>query len=179
MSPNSLATASYVCPGQPAPFPPLATSCTSHPWDFAQFNVFPQADSPEGQRNCGSFAVGQEAPRAGQGRGWGWTPESLSLEQLIGFPLYREEQEPCTPPPSPPPLGTLLTSAQSRPHSPAPGSTLHAKAEGESLLIQKQMFLPPFLVAMETALPSPSWPVMSWGKRMKRPRQGGNSFIPS
>lgn len=116
----------------PAPFPPLAASCTSHPWDFAQFKVccFPQTDSPRGQGNWGSFAVGQEASRAGRGRGWGWTPESLSLGQLIGFPLYQEEQEPCTPTPTPPPpSGAAHLSTSSTPH-PAPGSTASRKGRG-------------------------------------------------
>lgn len=75
------------------PSPPLHFS----PVDLAQFKVcrFLRLTVPKDKETGGSFAAGKKPP--GQGRGWGWTPESLSLEQLIGFPLYREEQKPCTP----------------------------------------------------------------------------------
>lgn len=104
-------------------------------------------------------------------------PESLRLEQPIGFPLYREEQEPCTPHPATS-IGGRSPQHMLHPTALPPAPPLHAKAEGESLLIQKHMFLPAFLIAMETALPSPLWPVMVLGQGGETP-QAGRAFTHS
>lgn len=158
----------------PAPFPPLAAPCTSHPWDFAQFKVccFPQTDSPRGQGNWGSFAVGQEASRAGRGRGWGWTPESLSLGQLIGFPLYQEEQEPCTPTPTPPPPSGGC-SPQHILH-PAPCPWLHRfpqRQRERAFSFRSKCFFLPFSLPWKLLFLHLACQLQSWGK--------GETLIPS
>lgn len=152
------------------PFPPLAAPCTP-PTPVGFCSLMSAASRrltvPEDKETGGSFAVGQEAPRKPPPGTTDW------------FSSFQGGAGALHPPPRHLHWGAAHLSTCS---TPRPCPRLHhftQRQKERAFSFRSTCFFLPFSLPWKLLFLHLSGQLWSWGKRGKRPRQGGHSLIPS